>query len=278
MASNANSQSGTFNQGYNPGVTPYYAGAGASPAYQQNPELGQEIPKPHADPSVASPNFQFTEKSLRLGFIRKVYSILTLQLLVTFGFVALCVLEENIKRFVQANYWIVLIAWAIIFTTVILLTCFRNVARTSPGNYIILSVLTLAMSLAVGTSASLFEAEEVIMAMGITVAMTLALTAFSFQTKYDFTYRHGFLLIGLIGLIFFGMFAGIWHSRVLGVFYGFLGAMVFGMFLVVDTQLMLGGRHKFSYSPEDYIFAALSLYLDIINMFLYILQIFGASR
>ena len=41
---------------------------------------------------------------------------------------------------------------------------------------------------------------------------------------------------------------------------------------------MMGGSHKYSISPEEYIFAALNLYLDIINLFLYILMIVGASR
>jgi len=49
-------------------------------------------------------------------------------------------------------------------------------------------------------------------------------------------------------------------------------------YLVFDTQLMLGGKHKYSLSPEEYIFAALNLYLDIVNMFLYILNIVGRAR
>jgi protein lifeguard len=39
-----------------------------------------------------------------------------------------------------------------------------------------------------------------------------------------------------------------------------------------------GGKHKYSISPEEYIFAALNLYLDIVNIFIYILTIMGASR
>lgn len=45
------------------------------------------------------------------------------------------------------------------------------------------------------------------------------------------------------------------------------------MYLVFDTQLMVGGRHKFSITPEEYIFAALTLYMDVITLFLYILEI-----
>lgn len=40
-----------------------------------------------------------------------------------------------------------------------------------------------------------------------------------------------------------------------------------------DTQLMVGGGHTFAISPEEHIFAALTLYVDVVTLFLYILQI-----
>lgn len=45
------------------------------------------------------------------------------------------------------------------------------------------------------------------------------------------------------------------------------------LYLIFDTQLMVGGRHKFAITPEEYIFAALTLYMDVIMLFLYILEI-----
>ena len=36
--------------------------------------------------------------------------------------------------------------------------------------------------------------------------------------------------------------------------------------------MMIGGDHKYSISPEEYIFAALAIYLDIINIFMYLLR------
>ena len=60
--------------------------------------------------------------------------------------------------------------------------------------------------------------------------------------------------------------------------YGSLGALVFSLYIVYDTQLMMGGKHKYALSPEEYIFAALNLYLDIINLFLYILTLVGAAK
>ena len=45
--------------------------------------------------------------------------------------------------------------------------------------------------------------------------------------------------------------------------------------MVFDTQIMMGGGKKYSLSPEDYVFAALNLYIDIVMLFMYILQIIG---
>lgn len=49
-------------------------------------------------------------------------------------------------------------------------------------------------------------------------------------------------------------------------------------YLVVDTQMIVGGTHKFQISSEEYVFASLTLYLDVINIFLYILQIISAAN
>lgn len=40
----------------------------------------------------------------------------------------------------------------------------------------------------------------------------------------------------------------------------------------------MGGNHKVSISPEEYIFAALNIYLDIVNIFIYLLMILTAAR
>lgn len=67
-------------------------------------------------------------------------------------------------------------------------------------------------------------------------------------------------------------------TKTLTLVYASLGALLFSVYLIYDTQLMLGGKHKYTISPEEYVFAALNLYLDIINIFVYILTIIGAAR
>lgn len=64
----------------------------------------------------------------------------------------------------------------------------------------------------------------------------------------------------------------------MAIVYSSIAAFIFSMYLIYDTQLMLGGKHKYSISPEEYIFAALNLYLDIVQIFMHILAIIGNSR
>jgi FtsH-binding integral membrane protein len=49
------------------------------------------------------------------------------------------------------------------------------------------------------------------------------------------------------------------------------GVILFGIYLVIDTQMIIGGR-RFEISTDDYVLAALVLYIDIIQLFLYILR------
>ena len=48
-------------------------------------------------------------------------------------------------------------------------------------------------------------------------------------------------------------------------------------FLAFDTQLLMGNK-RYAMSPEEYVFATLCIYLDIIYIFSFFLQIFGTKR
>ncbi len=117
-----------------------------------------------------------------------------------------------------------------------------------------------------------------LIAAGICTAVCFALIIFAMQTKWDFTAYRGILFVCLIVLFIFGIVAICIPGKVTHLIYASLGALLFSVYLVYDTQMMLGGKHKYSISPEEYIFAALTLYLDIINIFQYILSLVRFSR
>lgn len=201
------------------------------------------------------------------------------QLLITMGFIALFTFHDGTIKWVSRYPWLIFLALGVYLVTIIAMSCCTNVRRNAPMNYIFLILFTISQSFLLGITASHFEAIEVLMAIGITAAICLALTLFAFQTKWDFTTMGGILVcFSTILLIFMIIVWFIPNNNIWRLAVSCLAVLLFSMYLVYDTQLIIGGKHKYSISPEEYIFAALSLYLDIINIFLHILTIIGIAR
>lgn len=232
----------------------------------------------YQDSESGAKNFSFDDRTIRHGFIRKVYGILMVQLSITMAFIATFMYHEPTKRFVHQNQWMWWLALALMLVCLIVMACCGEVRRKAPQNFIFLGIFTVAESFMLAAAASNFDTTAVLMAVGLTAAVCLGLTLFAFQTRWDFTMMGGILFVAVIILMVFGIVAIFVPGKTVTLIYASLGALVFSVYLVYDTQLMMGGKHKYSISPEEYIFAALNLYLDIINIFLYILTIIGASR
>ncbi|KAH0629102.1 hypothetical protein JD844_010933 [Phrynosoma platyrhinos] len=225
--------------------------------------------------------FSWDDRNVRRVFIRKVYSIILLQLLVTVAIVALFTFCEPVKGYVQANpawYWA---SYAVFFITYLVLACCSGPRRYFPWNLILLSIFTLSMAYLTGMLSSYYDTKSILLCLAITALVCFSVTIFSFQTKYDFTSCQGVLFVMLMVLLFSGIILAIMlpfrYVPWLHAIYAVLGAIVFTMFLAFDTQLLLGNR-RYAMSPEEYIFGALNIYLDIIYIFSFLLQIFGSSR
>jgi len=233
----------------------------------------------------------FSDKAIRMRFVRKVYSILLIQLAVTTGIVALFILSpirglmcaegtsSLDQRCVHNGSAMVLyiVSYVVFIVTYFAIACCERVRKRSPGNIIAISIFTLSLSLLVSTICLFHDVTWVLMAMGITAALCLGLTLFSFQTKIDFTGLGPYLFIACWCLFIFGIMAIIFSStgnNVLYTVYSSLMALLFSMFLVYDTQRIMGGK-KHSISPEEHIFASITIYIDVVYIFLAILGIGG---
>ncbi|XP_050432745.1 protein lifeguard 1-like [Adelges cooleyi] len=255
-----------------------YAPSGGYGGYP--PQYGEAYGTPNVPQNNsynAPDNFGFSDKTIRRHFISKVYSILMCQLLITLVFVAFSTLHEPTKTYVKTHPGLSLIAIVITFGTLIALACCEDLRRKTPTNFILLFVFTVAESFLVAVSVTRFYPQEVLLALGITTLLCFALTVFALQTKIDFTVMGGFLMVAAIILLIVSLVAMFWPSKLMTTIIASAGALIFSVYLIYDTQLMVGGDHKYSLSPEEYIFAALNIYVDIINIFLYILTIIGAS-
>jgi protein lifeguard len=182
------------------------------------------------------------------------------------------------SRYVRTHPALFWIAVAVMFGTMLAMACCGSVRRKAPMNFVFLALFTLAESFLMATAASTYRAEEVVLAVGITAAVCLGLTLFAFQTRWDFTVLGGALFAAALVLMLFGIISMFFPGKTITLVYASAGAFIFSLYLIYDTQMMMGGKHKYSISPEEYIFAALNLYLDIVQIFMHILTIIGATR
>ncbi|KAM9248793.1 protein lifeguard 3 isoform 2-T6 [Dugong dugon] len=257
---------------------------GGYPAYPAYPQPGyghpsgypQPMPPIHPMPTnygpgdgyggeerAVSDNFgpgDWDDRKVRHTFIRKVYTIISIQLLITVGIIAIFTFVEPVGNFVKRNVAIYYASYAVFLVTYLILACCQGPRRRFPWNIILLTLFTLALGFMTGTIASMHSTKAVIIAMIITAVVSISVTIFCFQTKVDFTSCTGlFCVLGIVLMV-----TGIITAIVLS----------FKYFLAYDTQLVLGNR-KHTISPEDYITGALQIYTDIVYIFTFVLQLVG---
>ena len=233
----------------------------------------------HIPVEIKSNDEELSEESIQIavrnGFIRKVYSILSVQLIITFGAVFLFQIP-SIKLFIFKNQSLAgntLLFCSLTFLTLFLvLVCNRNLSRTVPYNYYILFAITLCESLACGIISSLYSFQIVATALALTIISTLAITFYACTTKTNFSYYRMGMFIVFSQIFMIGLIASLFRLQALYALYTFLMTLMIGIYLVYDTQLIMG-KFGVGYSVDDYIFATLEIYMDIIRLFLLILRI-----
>jgi len=161
----------------------------------------------------------------------------------------------------------------------IALVCCEGVRRSFPSNLICTAILTLAIGYMTMMITSLHRIESVALCLIITAVCCGTIVLFASQTKYDLTSMIGYVFIFSMVLMIFGLVAIIsmvfFKVRFLYLIYAGLAALLFMFYLAIDVQMIMGGR-KFEISPEDHIFAAIQIFLDIIYIFWMLLSLFGS--
>ena len=218
------------------------------------------------------------QAAVRAGFVRKVYGILSIQLLITFGSVLLCQMKPIKQAIFNHQVFsgnLVIFSCFSFLVLFLCLACCRDLSRKVPYNYIFLFAITLCEAVACSIASSVYSFHIVALALILTIVATLAITFYACTTKTDFSpYRMG-LYVFFSQMFVVGLIAVIFRIQALYTFYTFGMTFIVGMYLVYDTQLILG-RLGVGYSVDDYIFATLEIYMDIIRLFLLILRILGS--
>ncbi|KAL6535286.1 hypothetical protein OROMI_026660 [Orobanche minor] len=212
-------------------------------------------------------DLQGASPHMRWAFIRKVYCLLCIQLLLTFGVSMAMFLSHPVRDFMQttAGFW-VLLAIAVV----------AIIYDLHPCNYVLFFLFTLAMACMVGAACCQRKGENVLLAAGLTIVITVGLTLFTFVAAWrgwDFNFLGPFLFGALLLVTAFSFFRIFFHVGKVGEqVIACIGTLLFSGYIIYDTDNLI---KRFNY--DQYIEAAVSLYLDIINLFLQLLQLNSAS-
>lgn len=99
------------------------------------------------------------------------------------------------------------------------------------------------------------------------------LTLYAFASRRDFSAWGGFFVTGLWVLLATSLLNLFFRNATADLWIAGAGTLVFSGLLVFDTW-----RLRNVYGPDDYVPAALNIYLDLLNLFMFILRLLGGRR
>ena len=127
-----------------------------------------------------------------------------------------------------------------------------------------------------------FTTDSIAMVFFITAGTFAVMSAYGFFTKKDLTAMGNILIMALFGLIIASLVNIFMKSEMLYWISSYVGVLIFVGLIAYDTQklkkLNIVGNEGTEEDKKEAIIGALTLYLDFINLFLFLLRIFGRRR
>ena len=217
-------------------------------------------------------------KDMRNKFIRKVFGILLILFLFTFGFIFLCQIEI-IKNYLINHPFLCLIliggAVIILCVSLIIMLCKPILMKEVPQNYIFLIINVIAMTALLICLTVFFEFEYILASVVLVIAICLGIFIISCFKRIDLKYIFILLIIALFLAFAYGILILFYRNYYLDFLYCLIGAFIFSLFIIYDTQRLYYPNEagEYAYDIDDYIWASLTLYLDIIRLFVEILKL-----
>jgi uncharacterized protein len=215
------------------------------------------------------------------SFISKVYGWMSLALIITAVVAMYTATTESMVQFIFGNRFvffglfigqILLVGWL----SAAVHRMSANMATAIFLGYSALNGLTLSaifLTFTAGSIGSTFL---------ITAGTFAAMSFYGMVTKRDLTSLGNLLMMALIGLIIASIVNIFWQNSTLYWISTFAGVLIFTGLIAYDTQkikeMNIIGNEGTDEDRKEAIMGALALYLDFINLFLYLLRLFGDRK
>jgi len=114
--------------------------------------------------------------------------------------------------------------------------------------------------------------EIVMMALGGTGVIFLGLSAYALTTRRDFSFMGGFLFVGMLLVLGASLLNIFLQMPVMSLVIPGAVVLLMSGFILFDTSRIING------GETNYVMATISLYLNIFNLFVSLLQLLGIAR
>ncbi len=214
------------------------------------------------------------------AFLRKVYAFMAGGLFATAVTATIVASSETLVRAIVGNP---IVFYGLMIGEVGMVLAFSALARrlSTPAaaalffTYAVVNGLTLSVIFLAYTASSIGST------FFVSAGSFAALSAYGYTTKRDLSGIGSFAMMGLVGLIIASVVNIFLHSPMIYWLTTFVGVLVFTLLTAYDTQKL----KKYGASVSDpqaqtkvAMQGALVLYLDFINLFLYLLRLLGRRR
>ncbi len=215
--------------------------------------------------ALKSKSIKESAKIDRVTFIKQTYQLFAASLMAA---TAGAYIGMDMAATVAKWYWgLVILEFAFLFGVYL--------TKSKPGiNLIMLFAFTFMSGLTITPLLSAVlglpgGASIVTNALLLTAVAFGGISLFAINTKRDFSFMGKFLFIALIVIVVASLINIFLGSGLLQLIIASFGALIFSAYILYDTQNILKGNYS---SPVE---GAISLYLNVLNLFISLLQIMG---
>ncbi|WPX97151.1 Bax inhibitor-1/YccA family protein [Candidatus Bandiella euplotis] len=175
--------------------------------------------------------------------------------------------------------WVVVLAplGMVFFMSAKIMTMSVQSARVS------LWVFSGLMGVSLSSIFYVYTQESIAKVFFITASLFGAMAIYGHSTKKDLSGMGSFLIMGLMGLVIASLANLFFQSSALGNVLSYVGVVIFTLLTAYDVQKLKVIYYNVGVNSDDVaqrisVYGALNLYMDFINLFLFLLRIFGTRR
>lgn len=206
----------------------------------------------------------------RATLVRRTYALVFVGVLATIASATFALSQPALMQAVAAHPWISLACFvAPLFGAMM-------VQKTFPANIGFVLLFTVVAGVYISPILYVYGRTQpglITQAATLTIGAFGTLTAYAFISRRDFSAWGSFFMVGLWVLIGTSLLNLFFRNPAMDLWLAGVTVLVFSGLLVFDTW-----RIRNVYGPDEYVAAAVQIYLDLLNLFLGILRVLGGRR